>query len=313
MGSLYLTGLADWLRAAGLNVVEYEGWTTRSRSSGGFDPGCPWGVMWHHTASQTSPENDASYMCYGSSDKPIANLLVARDGSVWVLAAGATNTNGKGGPWNWSRGQVPMDSMNTCAVGMEIANSGVGEPYPQVQIDAAFGASIAIISNLGLATNDICQHYDWAPTRKIDPATNLAVQGPWQPASCTSSGTWELSDLIAEHQRRCGSAPTPGPTPPQPGPSPTPQEDDDVFDGLWQRDNDSAVYAIYKNGTKQWVQNEGDMAAYAALAAVRHLPPETQSVRIQTDPCMFTAFGLVVGPTPQSVDGLARDEYGNRV
>lgn len=207
MGSLYLTEMADWFRAAGLDVVEYEGWKTRSRSSGGYESGRPWGVMWHHTASSTSPENDASYMCYGSSDRPIANLLIARNGFIWVLGAGATNTNGKGSGVHWSRGAVPTDSMNTYAVGMEIANSGVGEAYPEAQIDAAFGASVAIIQNLGLADSDVSEHFTWAPTRKIDPATAAGVQGPWQPKSCTSSGTWDVGDLIAEHQRRCGSTP----------------------------------------------------------------------------------------------------------
>jgi N-acetylmuramoyl-L-alanine amidase len=208
----YLTGLADWLRAAGCVVVEYAGWQSRARSSGGYATGRPWGVMWHHTASSTSPQNDADYMCNGSSDRPIANLLIARDGGIWILAAGCTNTNGKGGPWAWSRGTVPADSMNTYAVGIEIANAGTGsEPYPQAQIDAAFAASITICQRLGLADSDICQHWNWAPSRKIDPATAAAVQGPWRPSSCTSSGTWDLADLIAEHRARWHH-----PTPPTP-------------------------------------------------------------------------------------------------
>ena len=158
--------------------------------------------MWHHTASTTSPENDASYMCHGSDSRPVANLLVARDGAVWVLAAGATNTNGKGGPWTWSRGTVPLDSMNTYAVGIEIANGGTGERFPVEQIDATFGASIAVARALGLRPTDVCEHQPYAPTRKIDPATADAVDGPWRPSSCSSSGTWDLDDLVAEITER---------------------------------------------------------------------------------------------------------------
>lgn len=203
MSGRYLTELADVLRAAGVTVVEYEGWQTRARSSGGYSSGRPTGCMWHHTASQTTPANDADYMCHGSSDRPIANMLIPRDGTVWVLAAGATNTNGKGGPWGrWSRGTIPADSMNLYAVSLELANNGVGEPYPQAQIDAAFAASVAVVRAYGLDPGDICTHYEWAPTRKIDPATADAVQGPWRPRSATSSGTWNLDDLIAEHRRR---------------------------------------------------------------------------------------------------------------
>ena len=202
MGANYLTPLADWLRAAGLAVVEQDGWKTRSRSSGGFDPGRPWAVFWHHTASSTSPKNDADYCSYGSADRPICNLLIVRDGAVWVLAAGATNTNGKGGPFAVSRGTIPTDSANTHVLGVEIANNGTGEPYPQAQIDAAFTASVTVAGRLGLEPSDVCTHQVWAPTRKVDPATSAAVQGPWRPGSCTGSGTWDLADLRAECARR---------------------------------------------------------------------------------------------------------------
>jgi N-acetylmuramoyl-L-alanine amidase len=249
MGSLYLTDMADWFRAAGGNVVEYDGWKTRSRSSGGYESGRPWGVMWHHTASSTSPENDANYMCHGSSDRPIANLLIARDGAIWVLAAGATNTNGKGSGVVWSRGRVPDDSMNTYAVGMEIACDGVGGAYSQAQIDGAFLASVTLVQRLGLAPTDVAEHFSWAPDRKIDPATATAVEGPWQPSSCTSSGTWELGDLIAEHQRRCGAEP--GPTP---GPSNERRNSMADFVVVYGEDPfpDGAVYEIV-NGRKRWV------------------------------------------------------------
>lgn len=212
MDDRYLTELADWLRDAGLTVVEQDGWKSRARSSGGFDGNRPWCVMWHHTASNSAPENDAHFMSHGSSSSPIANIMPCRDGVVWTLAAGATNTNGKGsGVRDTSRGTVPVDAMNTYAVGMEIANNGVGGAYSVAQIDAAFAASLAITSHLGLEPDDVIQHFDYAPDRKVDPATAAAVQGPWRPRSVTSSGTWSLGDLRTECRRRAeaGSAITP--------------------------------------------------------------------------------------------------------
>jgi N-acetylmuramoyl-L-alanine amidase len=245
MGANYLTQLANWCREAGLTVVEYDGWQTRARSSGGFESGRPWCIMWHHTASKTSPANDASYMCHGSPDKPIANILLARDGVVWVLAAGATNTNGKGKAIGVSKGTVPKDSMNTYAVGIEIANNGVGEPYSQAQIDAAFVLSNTLAEHLSLHPTDVCTHQFYAPDRKIDPATAMAVQGPWRPDSVTSSGTWDQSDLEAECLRRVGAEPPdpdPDPPPAQPGyPVPAPTKDDV-----------SMVVALDSNGTA-WV------------------------------------------------------------
>jgi hypothetical protein len=223
VGSRYLTGLADWCRAAGLVVVEVNGWQTRARSSGGYDDGRPWCVMWHHTASNTSPGNDVAYII-DSPDAPLANLYLARDGAVWICAAGATNTNGKGGPHAVSRGTVPLDKMNTYAVGIEAANDGVGEWWPAVQVDAFFALSLTLTERLGLMPTDVCHHSVWAPTRKVDPARADAVEGDWWPRATNASGSWSLPDTIDELAARAGQPP-PHPLPPLP-PTPTPVEDD---------------------------------------------------------------------------------------
>ena len=211
MGSRYLLDLADVLRAAGLGVVEVDQWGTRARSSGGFDGDRPWAIMWHHTASQTDPENDVSYICYGSPDAPISNLYLARDGTVWVCAAGGTNTNGKGDAQIMSRGVVPADSMNTHAIGIEAANNGLGEPWPREQVDAYFRVNNALAEAYGLLPDDCCTHHQYAKDRKIDPATAAAVQGPWQPNSVTTSGTWSLDDIRSECWLRADDLPPPRP------------------------------------------------------------------------------------------------------
>lgn len=209
MGSLYLVEAANWFRSVGLTVIECDGWQTRARSSGGYDS-YPLCVMWHHTASQTSPENDTNYMNHGADTRPVANVLIARDGSVWVCAAGATNTNGTGNSQWFSRGTVPADSMNTRAWGMEIANNGVGEIYPQVQIDAAFVASNIINARCGNRADDVCTHEHYSPGRKIDPAGPCA--GRWDPRKINSNQTWNVNDLRAECNRRANIKPPPGDT-----------------------------------------------------------------------------------------------------
>lgn len=218
MAGRYLTELADVFRAAGLAVVEYAGWQTRARSSGGFAAGRPWCVMWHHTASSGPASADANYMCHVSDSRPVANVVIDRDGAVWVLAAGATNTNGKGRATTYTKGTVPADSMNTYAFGVEISNRGTGETFPRAQIDAAFGVSNALNALMGNAPTDVMTHQYYAPDRKVDPATEAAVAGPWTPAPVTSSGTWSVVDVAAECARRASPAPTPEPTPDPPPP-----------------------------------------------------------------------------------------------
>lgn len=245
----FLTDLADVLRGAGLTVVELDGWQGRGRSGNSpYADGRPLCVMWHHTASAGNGASDADYCTFRSPDRPLVNLVVGRDGVVYVCAAGPTNTNGKGGPLTFSRGTVPADSMNTHAVGIEISNNGVGMPYPVAQIDACFAASLAVCAAYGLAPDDVAQHWDWAPNRKIDPATAPAVEGPWQPRAVTSSGTWALDDLRDECRRRSHTTPTP----------PDPVGDDMAGFQLVLVDvrDDQPVYLVGL-GFKTWVNDGG--------------------------------------------------------
>lgn len=301
MGGIYLTQLANWLREGGCNVREYSGWQTRARGSGGYDSN-PLCVMWHHTASSVSwdGQKDADYIAQGDSDAPLANLYIDRSGLVWVIAAGATNTNGKGGPLSFSRGTVPVDGMNSRAVGIEMGNNGVGEGWPQSQIDSVFRVSNIVNAKLGNQPTDISTHHNWAPDRKIDPATASAVQGPWKPGSINSNGTWNNSDTQQECQRRSGN---------QPPPQPPPDNGDELvrlFDGFWSRDNSDVVFAIYTDGTKLWITDPDMFNALAGLERLGGANDTQLTVRKQNDPAMFKAMGIVKGPRPSNTD-----EWGN--
>lgn len=258
----WLTWLADVLRAAGLSVIEYPGWQNRARSSGPYAAGKPLCVMWHHTASPASwnGQKDADYCAVGDEDAPLANLYIDRQGTVWVLAAGATNTNGKGKSIVFSRGTVPIDQMNTHAIGVEMGNDGVGEAWPEVQVDAMFAVSNACNAALGNQPNDVATHNYYAPDRKIDPATAAAVQGPWKPKSVTSSGTWDLVDIESECLNRAGSEPHP--IPPQPGPGPAP-EDDDMR--LYVYSDQNGTYWV-GTGVERWTL--GNMDEFSQLVVL---------------------------------------------
>lgn len=207
----YLTWLADALRAAGLNVVEVSGWQTRARSTGGYSA-MPLCVMWHHTASPASWDGarDANYCATGDPNAPLSNLYIQRNGTVWILAAGATNTNGKGNSIRFSRGTVPADGMNTRAIGVECGNNGVGERWPQAQVDAMFIVSNVCNARVGNQPEDMSTHNFYAPSRKIDPATDN-IEGPWRPGVVNSSRSWNRADVQAECRRRASAQPIPQP------------------------------------------------------------------------------------------------------
>lgn len=152
-------GIANRLRAAGLNVVEVAGWQTR-----GSDSFNPRGSVDHHTAGPRSGNAPSLSVCInGRADLPgpLCNVLVGRDNTCYVIAAGRANHAGSGG-WKGLSG-------NASVFGVERENVGTGaEPWRPDQTDAAARIHAALISNHGADSALVCEHKEWAPRRKVD-------------------------------------------------------------------------------------------------------------------------------------------------
>lgn len=243
MGSRYLTDLAAACRSFGADVQEENGWQTRARSSGGYNSGLPNHVMCHHTASNASSDgqSDVDYMCYGSDNRPVANLYLSRSGKIWVMAAGATNTNGKGSDW-WGGG-VPNDSMNSYAIGIEAANNGVGEPWPAVQQDVYVLLVQTLCEWYNIPNNNVRAHHEWAPDRKIDPAGHSLY--------ATGADKWNMTVF----RKDCDSY--------QPHPPDSPEGVDDVAlciqctDGTPEQN--FATFAYQPGLRIGWITNQTDL------------------------------------------------------
>lgn len=189
--SVWLLNLPDWARSAGLSVSTYPGWETRSRSSGGYDS--IRGIGIHHNASgpNSSLASQAGWSWGSSPSRPVGAMILDRDGHLLIGAAGATNTQGRGGPVTGSRGTIPQDAGNRYMVSIEASNNGVGEPWPTAQQDAYVVLCRMLCDRLGLdPSRDIWAHFEWAPGRKIDPA------GPSRWAS--GSSMWAMPAFRAE-------------------------------------------------------------------------------------------------------------------
>lgn len=168
MGSIWLEHLPWWIQGAGLEVDTWPGWETRSRSSGGYDAIHAIGV--HHTAGGGTLDGNSQYCWNNASARPIGAMLLAPDGRIRVGAAGATNTQGRGGPTTTSKGTTPKDAGNRYWVSIEAMNRGDGTPWPEAQQEAYVRLCRVLCSKLGLnPSSDVLAHFEWT-TRKVDPA-----------------------------------------------------------------------------------------------------------------------------------------------
>lgn len=178
-----LTWLADALRAAGCTVVEVDGWKTR-----GSDEFDPVGVTWHATAGsrKATAQGEVNVILHGSTSAPppIAQLMIWRDGTVYVCAAGRCNHNKVG----WAGPNKGLG--NTRLFGIEMANDNSGEPWPEVQLDAARRATAAVMRRLRAdPMKRLAGHYEHQPYKG-------------RPAGETSTKSDPLGvDMAAERKR----------------------------------------------------------------------------------------------------------------
>lgn len=179
MAYVWQRWIAAELRAAGLKVVEVEGWKDRGRpaSTGHFNPQGP--VTNHHTGSTSSWSRiipTLATLIKGRPDLPgpLAQVAVAYDGTVYVLAAGRANHAGRVG----KGGVVGMPfgaDGNALALGDEIDTNGT-QVMPKVQVDAIAGVNAVFLKHYKRGTSYVHRHQDISGTGKWDLGSRSTAQ-----------------------------------------------------------------------------------------------------------------------------------------
>lgn len=168
------TGLARVAREAGLTVKEESGWKTRGH---GQMASCQ-SIIIHHTAGAWTDAdyNSRTTILKGNSTTPgpLSQYGIGRNtGTVYVFAAGNCAHAGR----NSLVSAVKYRNAN--AIGIEIENNGLGEPYTPQTYNAAVALAAQLVKEFGLKVADVVGHKEIALTasgklgRKTDPSFSM--------------------------------------------------------------------------------------------------------------------------------------------
>lgn len=171
--------LPELLRAAGLKVVEVDGWENRGRpaSTGSF---APVGVLNHHTGSSAKKWDAARRLQYakwmfltGRPDlpAPLCQIALGPDGEVYVGAAGRSNHGGT----SKASGSVAGGDGNSLYIGIEWMLSGT-ERIPRKMRKAAAKLNAVLLNVTGTSVQTVSCHYNTSTTGKWDIGDPNGVQ-----------------------------------------------------------------------------------------------------------------------------------------
>lgn len=163
--------LPKQLRAAGLNVIEIDGWQRRGRpaSTGEFRPV---GVLNHHTGAFDREGDLADDLAYaewmfltGRKDlpPPLCQLALSVEGNVYVGAAGRANHAGTAK----ASGSVGAGEGNALYAGIEWMLSGK-QPIPAKMYKAGATLNAVLLKVLGSSVQAVSCHYQTSTTGKWD-------------------------------------------------------------------------------------------------------------------------------------------------
>lgn len=183
-----------------------------------------WGIVWHHTGNaRETPES----ISRGRPDLqgPLAQLHIAPDGIVTIVAVGPCNHAGAG---SWPG--LPTDNINDRTIGIECAwprdtslteVTAGQELWPDAQIVAMRDTGAAITKHLGVSVSHNISHREWA---RLGPAGQR--QYKWDP------GNLNMNWFRGEIQKAINGDFDPKPTPPGPADQPT---DRQLLQEVWDQ------------------------------------------------------------------------------
>jgi N-acetylmuramoyl-L-alanine amidase len=178
-----LTWLADTLRAAGLRVIETPGWQNRSHGPMSDVRG----VLCHHTAGGGNSDWVIVRDGRAGLPGPLAHLVLEKDGSFRVIAAGKCWHAGPADSSSIaSRVACTTQNGNEHMIGIEGVSAGTA--WTAAQREAYPRGVAALLRHEGLGADRCIGHKEWAPRRKVDP------------------GNWNMNEFRSDVVRHLGGS-----------------------------------------------------------------------------------------------------------
>lgn len=152
------------VKRAGVKYRAQSGWRNRGRGTMGSIQS----IMCHHTAGPASGNTPSLNVVTNGRpglSGPLAQLFLARDGTVILVAAGRANHAGRVSSNRYS---------NSHSIGIEAEATGVSS-WPAAQMDAYAKLCKALIDEFNLPVSRVIGHKEAAVPRgrKIDPNFNM--------------------------------------------------------------------------------------------------------------------------------------------
>lgn len=155
------------VKNAGVKYKKVSGWESRGHGSMGSIRS----VICHHTAGPESGNTPSLNVVTNGRvglSSPLAQIFLARDGTVYLVAAGRA----------WHAGTVRATAyQNSHAIGIEAENTGLsnGSPWPKHQMDAYAKLCKALANEFDIPVSRVVGHKEaCSPAgRKIDPTFNM--------------------------------------------------------------------------------------------------------------------------------------------
>jgi len=157
---MYLTNLAQIARSTGLTVIEQPGWQTR-----GHGPQTDvQAIVCHHTAGAPTGDAPSLYVVQNGRTGlagPLSHFVLARSGTVYVVAAGLC----------WHAGETIQSwQSNPHSIGIEAEATGTA-PWPDIQVKAYAKLCAALAKAFKIPASRVMGHKEvcYPVGRKSDP------------------------------------------------------------------------------------------------------------------------------------------------